>query len=83
MEIIASVSLNFIFFSDSSDLFHNALFFFFILYNALRVSSREQMFWVLCLCFNEYKDSVSPSISSCFVCLASSHAEFFTVIQLC
>lgn len=33
MEIIASVSLNFIFFffSDSSDLFHNALFFFFFL----------------------------------------------------
>ena len=68
MEIIASVSLNFIFFfffSDSSHLFHNALFFFlsFFFYNALIVSSREQMFWVLFLCFNEYKtQSALPSL---------------------
>lgn len=68
MEIIASVSLNFIFFffSDSSDLFHNALFFFFFFYNALRASSREQMFWVLFLCFNK----IQPALPSLLVLFA-------------
>lgn len=64
MEIIASVSLNFIFFFQIHLIFFTMLYsFFFFFFNALRVSSREQMFWVLFLCFNEYKiQSALPSL---------------------
>ena len=67
MEIIASVSLNFIFFFFFRFVWSfsqcSILFSFLFFYNALIVSSREQMFWVLFLCFNEYKtQSALPSL---------------------
>lgn len=67
MEIIASVSLNFIFFFFQIHLiFFTMLYSFFFFYNALRASSREQMFWVLFLCFNK----IQPALPSLLVLFA-------------
>ena len=66
MEIIASVSLNFIFFFFQIHLIFFTMLYSFFFYNALRVSSREQMFWVLFLCFNK----IQPALPSLLVLFA-------------
>ena len=58
-----------------------SVLFFFFFYNALRVSSREQIFWVLFVLMNIRFSQPFHLFLFCLPCL--SHAEFFTVIQLC